>query len=521
MSRIKASKISAMLLIIIVFSKLLGFLRDMLLADRFGSGMETDAYFIAITASTILFAIIGIALNTIIIPIMSDIKENPGGADELKYINNLVNIIFLFTALMTCLAYIFAPILIKVLASGFEGEKFDLAVKLTRIGLPVMIFNGFLSVMKGYLHVHGEFRIPAFEGFALSVPAVFYLIFLSDIYGIVGLMVVVTLSGLLRVLLYLPTSLKNGFKFQPVLNFKDKNFQKTLLLLGPILLGIFSNYINLIVDRTIASRLIESSISALSYATRVKSVITELVILTITAVVYTMIAKYISNKNESELRKTINFGLNVVVIAALPATVGLIVLNYPLTMLLFQRGAFTEADTIMTASALSYYALGLVSLVVADLLSKIYFAKQNTKIPMIVSISAVGINIVLNIILAKYMGHNGLALATSIASVFSMTVLAIVLKRRIINIELRQNFIVFLKALVAGLLMGAIVLFLKTYVMDTINGSLIIRGINLVVITCIGAVSYGALLYVFKVEEMVKATKKILARLKSITQNIN
>ncbi len=515
MSRIKASKISVMLLIIIVFSKLTGFVRDMLLADRFGSGMETDAYFIAITSSTILFAIIGIALNTIIIPIMSDIRENQGGAGELKYVNNLINIIFLFTALMTCLAYIFTPVLIKVLASGFQGEKFDLAVKLTRIGLPVMIFNGFLSVMKGYLHVHGEFRIPAYEGFALSVPVIFYLLFLADIYGIVGLMVVVTVSGLLRVLLYLPASFKNGFKFQPVLNFKDKNFQRTLLLIGPILLGILSNYINLIVDRTIASRLIESSISALSYAARVKSVVTELIVLTITAVVYTMIAKYISTKNEKELLKTINFGINIVVLAALPATVGLIILNYPLTMLLFQRGAFTEADTLMTASALSYYALGLVSLVVADLLSKVYFAKQSTKIPVIVSISAVGINIILNIILAKYMGHNGLALATSIAAVFSMTVLAIVLKKRIINIELRQNIIVFLKALTAGLVMGAIVLFLKTYVFDTIDGSLIVRGINLVIITCIGAISYGALLYAFKVEEMVTATKKILARLKT------
>ncbi|HRX43340.1 MAG TPA: DUF2837 family protein, partial [Clostridia bacterium] len=179
MSLVKASKISLILLVIIVVSKLTGFVRDMLLAGKFGSGAETDAYFIAITASTILFAIIAGALNTIIIPLMSDIRENQGREKELVYVNNMVSIVILFTAALTLLGYFIAPFMIRILASGFRGETFDLAVKLTRVGLPVMIFNGFLCVMKGYLHVHGEFKVPAYEGFALSIPVILYLIFLT------------------------------------------------------------------------------------------------------------------------------------------------------------------------------------------------------------------------------------------------------------------------------------------------------------------------------------------------------
>ncbi|HPJ21403.1 MAG TPA: murein biosynthesis integral membrane protein MurJ, partial [Clostridia bacterium] len=463
--------------------------------------------------STILFAIIAGALNTIIIPLMSDIRENQGRENELVYVNNMVNIVILFTAALTLLGYFIAPFMIRILASGFRGETFDLAVKLTRVGLPVMIFNGFLCVMKGYLHVHGEFKVPAYEGFALSIPVILYLIFLTDVFGITGLMVVVTVSGLFRVLVYLPALFRNGYRFRPVVDPGNRDFKKTVVLLGPILIGIISGYINLAVDRTIASRLVEGSISALSYASRIQAVVSEILALTITTVVYTMIAGYITSNDDKELKKTIKFGFNVVVLIALPAAIGLIVLDYPVTKLLFQRGAFTEGDTLMTASALSFYSIGLVAAVVKDLTSKIYFAKQETKIPMIVSICSVVLNIILNLILSKSMGHNGLALATSTATVFSMTILLILLRKRILDIDLRQNMVDFAKALAAGLAMGGLVIIMRTFVFDTVNGSFVARGIRLVTIAGTGAVFYGLLLYAFRVEEVVVGTRKVIVRI--------
>ncbi len=516
MSRKKASKIAIMLVTISVFSKMFGFVRDMLIARSFGSGMEADVYFMALTTSTILFAVIGTSLNTTVIPMISEIREKEGAAGEIKYVNNIITIVFLFTLVAASLGYVFAPVIVKVLASGFHGEKFELTVRLTRIGLPIMICNGLLFVMKGYLHVHGNFKIPAFEGIVVSIPLIIYLLFFSSTYGITGFMVVTTSTGLVRIAFLIPSMIKDGYTYKKVFDLKDTYFRNTLVLIGPIILGTLSGYISVIIDRSIASRLLEGSVSALAYAARVRGVVFGLFVVSLTTVLYPMISKYISSKNEKQLIHMLKFGLNVIMLITIPTTVGLMILNYPVTKLLFQRGSFSDAGTLMTSSALFYYALGIVGLGVGDLLRKVYFAMQDTRTPIKISMMAVGINITLNLILSKYMGHNGLALATSVAATFSAIMLLVNLRKRIPHLEVKESFTVFIKSAAASIIMGAVVYILYKHIFNVVDGSFIIRLINLMLISGIGAIVYGILLYLFKVKEIKSGIEIVVKKLRRV-----
>lgn len=513
MSEKKIFNLTYILVIILLISKIFGFLRDLFIAKNFGAGMETDSYFIALITSTILFGIISLALSTTLIPMISKVIEKEGLNKEVLYVNNINNILFFFTLLVVIIGYLIAPFLVKLIASGFTGEKFELAVKLTRIGLPIIIFNSFFTVFKGYLHYHRKFMIPALEGLAISIPIILYLFFFSKEFGIIGLMVVTTFTGLFKVILIIPSTLKTGFSFNPKFDLKDKYFKMTLFMLGPIILGSMSGYINTIVDRSIASQLVEGSISALSYAARIRQIVLGLFITSLITVLYPMIAKILS-ENKS-IQSIIKLGINVIILISVPATTVIMTLNYPLTKLIFQRGAFTLSDTIMTSSALFYYSIGIIGVGLAALLSKVFFSMHDTKTPMIISIIAVVINIILNLILTPFMGHNGLALGTSIAAIFSAITLLTFLKKNNKEIEIKNYLIVLIKSIIASLFMSLLIYILHKYYINIIDGGFVFRLFKLFFILATGAVVYCLMIHFFKVKEFKLGLEFVKAKIKS------
>ena len=514
MSEKKIFKLTYVLIIISLISKIFGFIRDLLIAKSFGAGMETDIYFIALITSTILFGVVSLALSTTLIPMISKVIKKEGVKKEIQYVNNINNILFFFTILVVIIGYLFAPLLVNLIASGFTGEKFELAVKLTRIGLPVIMFNSFFAVFKGYLHVHRKFMIPALEGLAISIPIILYLLFFSKEFGIIGLMVVTTFAGLFKLLLIIPSTLKTGFSFIPRVDLQDKYFKMILFILGPIVLGSMSGYINTIVDRSIASQLIEGSISSLSYAARIRQLVLGLFITTIITVLYPMIAKIASENKSSQ--SIIKFGINIITLISIPATTVIMILNYPLTKLIFQRGAFTLSDTIMTSSALFYYSIGIIGVGVTGLLSKVFFAMHDTKTPVIISVVAVVINIILNLILTPFMGHNGLALGTSIAAIFSAVALMVFLKKNNKEIVISKYLIVLIKSITASIVMGLLIYILNEYYINLIDGSFVFRSIKLFIIAAAGVIVYCLLIYIFKVKEFKLGLELVKAKIQNV-----
>ena len=514
MSRTRVSEVSLTLIIIILLSKLLGFARDMFVAGEFGSGAKTDAYFIAMTASTVFFFFIGIAMNTIIVPIISSVRNKDGNEGVNRYLSKLITITFIFSVALTILCFIFTPEIIRILASGFSGSKFDLTVKLTRIGLPMMVALGLGYILKGYLHVHGNFILPALEGFAVSLPMILYILLLSDKYGITGLMFTVLATGLLKLLIYIPGAFFKGFRLKTCTELFDADIKHTLVLMGPIILGTLSGHINMIVDRTIASRLVEGSITALSFSHKLMSLATEILTLTVVAVVYAAISELQARNEHKEFNKNIKFGMNFVILLGIPASVGLIILGNPIVSLFYERGAFTADDTNAMVSALVFYSIGITSICIADLLTKAMYSMKDTNTPMKIGVGAVGLNIVLNIVLSGPMGHNGLALATSLAAVFTMILLMIFFKRKAVDFDYRDLPVILLKSSVASLAMGTIIWVLKRYAFNLYDGYFMSRLGELALIIAIAVMVYILIAYLLKVEEVRLGFLKILEKFK-------
>lgn len=500
---------AVMISILTLVSKGLGFLREIMIANRFGSGMETDTYFVAMTGTVIIMGTVGAALNTTLIPIFTEIGQRYGRKGKLKYFNNLINIIMAISLIIVVLGYIFSPVIIRLLAKDFEGEQFLLAVKLHRIGMPIAIFLALSYVFSGLLHSSQIFGPPAISGFPYNFVFLIYLVFLCKEANVVTLMIVSVIAALFQFLILVPATINMGYRYRLTFNLNDRYFRKAMSLTVPVLIGSAVKQINVVIDKTLASGLKTGSISALNYASKIDEVVIAVFIMAITTVVYPMLADAFARDNLRDVKSILGQGVNIILIITVPATVGLVLLGEPLVYLFFQRNAFDEVATYMTSQALIFYALGLVGSSLRLMLNKVYYSFQDTKTPMINGMIAVVVNLIFNLILIKPMGHRGLALATSISATVTTIMLFINLRKKIGPIGLTNYLICFLKTLAASFIMGLVV-FLIYYKLGALLPAVkLIQIIVLLASVLAGVIVYFALCIVFRVKELGLILKRI------------
>lgn len=505
----KFAQSALMISVFTLISKALGFIREVMIADKFGSGMETDTYFVAMTATVIIVGTLGAALNTTLIPIFSEIGERHGKKGKLKYLNNVLTLVILITLIMVVLGYFFAPVVVKILAKGFEGEQFLLAVSLNRIALPIIIFLGLTYVFSGLLHSSQIFGPPAISGIPYNFVFLIYLTFFAGDADIKTLMMVSVIAASTQFLILLPAVNHMGFKYKPKINLKDQYLKKAMALIVPVLIGSAVQQINVIVDKTIASDLIGGSISALTYASRINEMVIAVFIMAITTVVFPMLAQAFSQDDLNQVKEILGQGINIILLITVPATIGLLLLAEPLVHLFFERGAFDATATFMTSQALIYYSVGLVGSSLRLMLNKVYYSFQDTITPMKNGIIAVVLNLVLNLILVRTMWHSGLALATSISATITTILLFLSLRKKIGSMGLMKYLICFAKTLAASLAMGAVVYVLFFKLGALLPATKIIQMLALVGSVAIGAVVYFVLCIVLKVEELQIILKKL------------
>ncbi len=503
------AKSAAMISIFTLLSKFLGFIREIMIADRFGSGMETDTYFVAMTATVIIVGTLGAALNTTLIPIFTEIGERYGNKGKLKYLNNILNLTLLITGFIVVGGYIFSPLVIRVLAKGFEGEQFHLAVKLNRIGLPIAVFLGLTHVLSGLLHSSKIFGPPAISGLPYNFVYLVYLIFFAKSANIVTLMVVSVLAASTQFLILVPSVRSMGYKYRPKINLKDKYLKKAMILILPVLLGSAVQQINVVVDKTLASDLISGSISALTYASRINDMVIAVFIMAITTVIFPMLSEAFAREDIHNVKEILGEGINIILLITVPATIGLLLLAEPLVYLFFERNAFGEKATLMTSRALIFYSLGLVGSSLRLMLNKVYYSFQDTMTPMKNGILAVALNLILNLILVKRMEHSGLALATSISASISTILLFLSLRKKIGPIGLKDYLLSFGKTLLASLLMGGLVYVIYFKLGALFSGAKLIQIGILIVSVILGALLYFGLCILFKIKGLDLILKKL------------
>lgn len=483
-------------------SKLLGIFREMLIAAKFGSGMETDTFVIALTATSLFTTLVTSSLSTTLIPVMSEIEGKEGKAGKIRHTNNLLNISILISIAIVGLGWLLSPIIIKVLAHGFKGDQFDLAVTMMRIGMPVVVFAGIVGIYRGYLQSELKFMESAAAAFPFNFTYILFLILLSGAFGIKGLMVTSVLAVGAQILIQLPGIRKAGYRYQWHLDFKDHYIKKVLYLVSPVLISIAVSDLNKIIDRSMASTLVEGSISALNYSNRLNSFVLAIFIAAITTVFFPMLSKEAAEESHDKFKKLIGNAFNVILLITIPAAVGMIVLTQPIVRLAFERGAFDSAATKMASISLLFYSFGLVGMALRSLMDRVYYSLQDTRTPMYNGLIALCLNIVLNLLLIGPMAHGGLALATSIATTATTCYLIYGLRKKIGNLGLSGFINCGLKSLVSSLIMGLLVYLIYYPLESKVLGNNRLEFAVLLGVAALGAAVYLVVIYLLKVEEI-------------------
>jgi len=388
----KTAKSAFIIMMFTMVSKFLGFVREMMIASRFGAGAVNDAYVIATTATVVIMAAVGTGLNTTLIPIFTEIQQKHGQESKIKFMGNIVNVTIFLTLGITIFGLAFSPQIIRVIASGFKGDQFRLAVELNRIGFVMVVFMVLTFVFSGFLNSSHKFGAPAAVGVVYNVVFIIYLAFFAGTFGIGGLMVATVIAYLTQVIIQLPSARRLGYKFSKVVNFKDSYLKKALFLTGPVAIGTVVRQINLVIDRTLASGLAEGSVSALNYSERLNTLVFSLFVVTIITVIFPMLSQESEKKDIEAIKNIMGYSINSILLVTMPVMIGMIVLATPIVRLVFERGAFTPEDTVATAIALTYYSISIVAFALREVLSKVFYAFQDTVTPMINGIIAVVIN---------------------------------------------------------------------------------------------------------------------------------
>ena len=507
----KVAKATIGLMLATAIAKGLGFGRELVLASSYGVSMYSDAYLTAMNIPVVIFAIIGITLATVLIPLYFEVNNELGEINALKFTNNVFNIVIVLCILLAIIGVVFTEQLVKIFAVGFEGETLNIAIHFTRITIMSIVFTGLSYIMTAYLQIKNNFTIPGLASVPKNIIIIVSII-LSVKYN-PYIMIWGTLIGIATEFIFqLPFAIKSGYKYQLYINIKDKYIKKMSWLIGPVLIGVAVNQINTMVDRTLASTLVEGSISALNYANKLNGFVMALFITSVGAVIYPMLSKLSSEDNKEKFISSVVQSINSVILLVIPISIGAIVLATPIVKLLFQRGEFDARATSMTAIALIMYSIGMVAFGLRDIIGKVFYALKDTKTPMINGAIAMIMNIVLNIILVKYLQLAGLALATSISAIVCIFLLFGSLKKKIGYFG--QDKII--KSIVAAVVMGIVTYFVYNIVSNLLGLGFAKEAVSLAISVGIGAITYGILVVVLKVDEINVITDVMKKKLNKV-----
>ena len=487
-------KTVVILMIITIFSQAFGFIREIVLSYFYGTSSTSDAYIIALTIPVVIFSFIGEGIATGYIPMYSKIESNFGEEEGNRYTNNLVNILFVICTVFIILGLIFTNQIVSIFASGFKGETLILAIRFTKISLFGMYFTGVIYIFNGFLQIKGNYYITALIGFPMNLFIILS-IYVSKNTDILILIIGSVVASASQVLLVIPSLHKKGYRYKFILDIKDEHIKIMAYIAWPIIIGVFANQINLLVDRTMASKLAVGGISALNYASRLNGFVQGLVVSSISTVLYPIISKMAAEKNIVGLKKSLVDAICGVNLMVIPATIGSIVFAEPIVRVLFGRGAFGTKAISMTSDALFFYSIGMVGFGLRVVIARVFYSMQDTKTPMINGCIAMTMNIVLTLILSKLIGIGGIALATSISAIFCTGLLFISLRIKIGRFGMKNITITFMKILWASLLMGVIAKLTYNNCLNNINASL-----SLIISMVIGALVYVMVIYFMKIE---------------------
>ncbi len=419
--------VSAMTLL----SRILGLVRDVVLARVFGAGIAMDAFFIANKIPNMLrrFFAEG-AFAQAFVPVFTDYRSTRSAEETRALGDAITGVLGLALFVITLVGVVAAPVLVFLVAPGFtqDGERFDLSVEMLRWTFPYLLFISLTALAGGMLNSHGRFAVPAFTPVLLNVVLIIFALWLSPRFEepAMALAVGVFVAGIVQLAFQVPALSRIRMLPRPRLQFRHPGVRRIGTLMLPAIFGSSVAQINVVFDNIIASFLQPGSVSWLYYADRLMEFPLGVFGIALATVILPGLSAHHAKQSREAFSAMLDHALRLVVLIGVPAAVGLIVLATPLIVTIFYGGEFTARDVGMASVALGAYSLGLLGFILVKVLAPGYFSRQDTRTPVRIGVIALGVNMLLNIVFVLTLmrvgfegPHAGLAAATSLAALLN------------------------------------------------------------------------------------------------------
>lgn len=492
-------------------SRILGFLRDVMIARIFGAGMETDAFFVAFRIPNLLRRLFAEgAFSQAFVPILAEYKNSRTPEETRELIDHITKLLGITLSVVTVIGILTAPFIIYISAPGFSAspEKFALTVELLQITFPYILFISLVALSGGILNTYGKFNVPAITPALLNLSFIGCALWLTPLMDppILALAWAVFIGGALQLAFQIPFLLR--LKLLPRIRWKnsDTGAWRVIKLMGPAVFGVSVGQLSMLINTIFASLLVTGSVSWLYYADRLMEFPAGLLGVALGTILLPSLARHYNSHSTEEYSRLLDWGLRMTVMLTLPAALALALLATPLITTLFYHGAFTDHDVWMTREALIAYSVGLLGLILVKVLAPGFYARQNIRTPVKIAVITLIATQLMNLAFVIPLQHAGLALAIGLGACLNAGLLYYKLRSHDIYQPQPGWLVFFLKVIAALVVMGLVLWFSSGSDISWLAGSALERAGRLSGIIILGATSYFAALWLlgFRLRDFTK-----------------
>lgn len=534
------AKSAGIVSIAVMFSRVLGLVREMIFANFFGAGFLMDAYIVAFRIPNVLRDLFAEgALSAAFVKVFTDYQINKGEKEAWKLASLVLNALVVVLSAVTILGIVLTPYVLPYLVD-FSPEKTALAITMTQIMFPFILLVAMAALAMGVLNTKGIFGIPASASTIFNITSIIFGLFfafwlsggtwagsndknaipsIGSQWAIIGMSIGTLIGGGAQFLIQLPSLFKVGFRFSPLLSFTDEGVRRVMNLMAPAILGTSAVQINVLVNTYFVSQF-DGAQGWLQYAFRLMQFPIGLFGVAIGTASVPVLSKMASEGKFIDFRNTLSSSLKLVFLMTLPSACGLVVLGEPIIRLIYERGKFHEDDTLMTAYALAGYSIGLTGYAAIKILSPAFYALGDAKTPMIIAIASIAVNALASYLFRNWLmdfgyGHVGVALATSSVALVNFFALAIFMRGKIKRLNGREIFSSFIRIAFASAIMSVVCYFSYYFLHQQFGG----KGFFYKLIEAFIPIGLGGIIFIMsakllQIDEVNKIYNNLARRLK-------
>jgi putative peptidoglycan lipid II flippase len=453
-----------------ILSRVLGLLRDRILASHFGAGDMLDIYYAAFRVPDLIYNLLILgALSAAFIPVFTSLIAKDEEKEAWELVNVFLTTALIFLIIIAAIFAIFAPQFMKLITPGFPADKLQGVATLTRIMFLSPIFLGISGIFGGILNSFKRFLIYSLAPIMYNLGIIFGAVFLVKPFGIAGLAWGVVIGAFLHMLVQYPNVKMVGLKYFPHLNFKNKNLRRVITLMIPRTMGLAVTQINLLIVTIIASTLAAGSLSIFNFANNLQSFPIGIFAIPFALAVFPILSHHAARDERDVFVQNFSKTFRQILFFIIPASILILVLRAQIVRIVLGAGKFDWQDTIMTFQALGIFAVSLFAQATIPLLARSFYALHNTRVPFLTGIAGEAMNLAAALILSRHYGILGLVWAFSLSSIVNMFLLVFILRHKLENLDDRKIISVILKISLSALAAGLVAQLAKYLIEPYIN----------------------------------------------------